>query len=202
GSNGTDPTWGTNLTAITPSTAGDSASITGNFISCSCTSSWATFSGTFAIPTSCKNLVVVIFGNNQLSTSDAISAAEVDLFEGATVRDWTPRSYRQELQYCQRYFGKTFSVDTAPAQNAGTDIGECGLSVWNGGTALTYLWERYWFSVSMRAAPTVTFYNPSASNGKVRNVTTSTDIANSPTADNLTEQGFNISHSVTNTETT
>src|SRR6185295_5836395 len=159
GSNGTDPTWGTNLTAITPSTAGDSASITGNFISCSCTSSWATFSGTFAIPTSCKNLVVVIFGNNQLSTSDAISAAEVDLCEGVTIRDWTPRQYGDELAMCQRYYFKTFSVDTAPAQNVGTATGEYRLGCWFGPiSTVTFNWPRLLFPVWMRGTPTVTFY--------------------------------------------
>lgn len=171
GSNGTDPTWGTNLSAITPSTAGDSATISGNFLSCSCTSSWATFSGTFSVPSSSKNLVLVVFGNNQLGTTDTISLADVDLYEGSTTREWAPRPYQQELDLCQRFYVKSFAVDTAPAQNIGTGTSELRIRFQGTLASSVSFGIDYRFPVVMRVAPTGTTYNPSAASAEARNET-------------------------------
>lgn len=181
GSNGTDPTWGTNLAAIAPSTAGDNATISGNFLSCGCTSSWAAFSGTFSIPSDCKNLVIVIFGNNQLSTSDSISIADVDFYEGSTTREWAPRSYEQDLKLCQRFYQKTFAVDTAPAQNIGTGTGELRLRSQGNIGNIAHGFD-YRFAVAMRAAPTGTTYNPSAANAEARNETPGVDCSSTAIA--------------------
>jgi hypothetical protein len=74
---------------------------------------------------------------------------------------------QQELAACQRYFYKTFAQATTPAQNAGTTgciqvpqvvIGAANQSV----TSVR-------FPVTMRAAPTITIFNPSAANAQFRN---------------------------------
>jgi hypothetical protein len=80
---------------------------------------------------------------------------------GSTATSFDYRPYGTELALCQRYFCSSFSIGTAPAQNAGGGMIGKGA---NGATAEPILtWS---FPVSMRAAPTVTTYNPSAANNQ------------------------------------
>jgi hypothetical protein len=102
----------------------------------------------------------------------------VQLEVGSTATSFDYRPYGTELALCQRYFCSSFSIGTAPAQNAGGGMIGKGA---NGATAEPILcWQ---FPVSMRAAPTVTTYNPSAANNQwsagtaPRVVTSSTSFA-------------------------
>jgi hypothetical protein len=102
----------------------------------------------------------------------------VQLEKGSTATSFDYRPYTTELQLCQRYFCSSFSIGTAPAQNLGGGMIGKGA---NGATAEPILcWQ---FPVSMRAAPTVTTYNPSAANNQwstgtaPRVVTSSTSFA-------------------------
>ena len=102
----------------------------------------------------------------------------VQLEKGSTATSFDYRPYSAELAMCQRYFCSSFSIGTAPAQNLGGGMIGKGA---NGATAEPILcWQ---FPVSMRAAPTVTTYNPSAANNQwsagtaPRVVTSSTSFA-------------------------
>jgi hypothetical protein len=81
-----------------------------------------------------------------------------------------------DLLNAQRYYAKTFSQGTAPAQNAG--LAGC-LAVLAPNTAAGG-WGIFWeFPAAMRANPTVTTYNPAAANANWRDITTTTTV---PTA--------------------
>ncbi len=77
-----------------------------------------------------------------------------------------------ELPLCQRYLRKSFPQATAPAQNAGVagavttknPIAAGDPSVWVS------------FNPPMRAAPTITTYNPSATNANWRDITATADV--------------------------
>jgi hypothetical protein len=87
-----------------------------------------------------------------------------------------------ELNTCQRYYEKSFNYATAPAQNAGTGLGESYLSATAAGAASNRLPSVYW-NTRKRVAPTITLYNPSAANAQVRDATASADCSGStPTA--------------------
>ena len=79
---------------------------------------------------------------------------------GSVATPFERRDYGRELIMCQRYFCKTFNIGTAPASGAGQAgafFSNCGSS-----TASTAAYISTWyFPVSMRAAPTVTTFNPS-----------------------------------------
>jgi hypothetical protein len=68
------------------------------------------------------------------------------------------RPYQTELALCQRYFCKTYSLGDAPGAVTNTGaIYSVSVGTANGTTPGG--WD---FPVEMRAAPTVTFYNPSS----------------------------------------
>ena len=157
----TDPTLGANLVAIdTP-------------VSCSVTTAWQTFQFTGTLPTTSKNIMVMVWTDADFAANDTLSLAEAGLYLGTTLRSWTPRMLGQELSLCQRYYVKTFSVDVLPAQN--TDkLGMCLAMVGKAGASANVGW--YLFPVVMRTTPiTVTFFNPYAANAEARCVSAAAD---------------------------
>lgn len=83
-------------------------------------------------------------------------------------------SYSVELARCQRYYYKTFTQATAPAQNVGSNTGETYMMA--GKAAVSA--NRYYlaFPVVMALAPgTVTAYNPAAANAQARDIDAGAD---------------------------
>lgn len=192
GAAATDPTWGTNLSAITPNLTESTGTISGAGITCATTTSWQRFSATFTVPSSCKNLVVVIFTHNQPAANDELNIAEAGLYDGEQIMDWSPRPLQQELALCQRYYCKTFNVDTAPATNIGVNTGEFRFQAGKA-AATAELSPTVFFPVPMRQAPgTVTLYNPAAANAQVRDITGAVDCSASAVA-GATERGAYVS---------
>lgn len=192
GAGGTDPTWGANLTALAPG-AVDGGAVSGLGMSCVLTANWVRYSAVFTVPSNCKNLIAVIWSNGQLAANDELNITEVGLYDGQEIMDFTPRPLHQIIQSCERYYQKTFDVDTAPAQNAGVATG--ALRAMLGKAAATALAAQFqWkFRVPMRNASQVfTTYNPAAANAQVRQIGgTAADLTATATA-NPTANGVDI----------
>lgn len=189
GANSTDPTFGTNLAKVSPDTA-DNATIANSGLSCSVTTAWQKFGGTFTMPTDFKNLVLVAVTDSQFAAADNFGISEAGLYDGTEVRDWAERMQIAQSANCQRYFAKSFNMDTNPAQNAGIAGAERAHSV-AGAVASTMGIN---FPAMMRAAPSVlVFFNPSAANAFVRNTRLATD-ASATTAANAAEGGVDVNH--------
>ena len=101
-----------------------------------------------------------------------ISIGSVQLEEGATATPFEQRPPGIELTLCRRYFRKSFPMNVAPAQNAGTP-GALGYRASVTGAGLTGM--PVTFDPVMRSAPTMTFFNPAASNALWRNVSNASD---------------------------
>jgi hypothetical protein len=79
----------------------------------------------------------------------------VQLEKGATATSFDYRPYGTELILCQRYYVKTFPMSTVPANGVGYD------GVFYDETPSTVQpVAMFQFPVNMRAAPTITTYNP------------------------------------------
>lgn len=156
----TDPTLGTNLAVI------------GSPVSCSVTTGWQTFQFTGAFPTTSKNLLLLVWSNADVPVNDTLGVAEAGLHYGTQIISWSPRSLHREIELCRRYYFKSFPVDTAPAQNAGTT--ECPrFSAQKAGAVTNYIPD---FQLTLRTAtPTLTTYNPSAANAQARDVDAAAD---------------------------
>lgn len=189
GANGVDPTLGTNLAYLTPLAGGvDNCTAGANAFTCSVTTAWQRFGGVVAIPTNLRNLIVMIWTDTQFAAATSFSVSQVSVTDGYEYQEWVPLPYQTELDRVQRYYQKTFALDTAPAQNAGVGGALRGMVAIAGAvaTSSTMQWR---FPTPLRVAPvTTTFYNPSAANAFTRNVPAATDATATSAANTTADQ--------------
>jgi len=194
GASTVDPTWGTNLALIAPDTViQDTAatqSIRNSAVDCSVTTAWQVFGAIFTLPNNYKNLIPVIFTDSQFSINDILNVTECGLYDKPGPVDWEERPIDDQLEDCQRYFCKSFDMDTNPVQNAGLAGSVRGHVAVAGAVAAPDAFVR--FPVPMRAAPTLTYFNPSVANAFLRNVTAATDATATATG-TASQQGTDIS---------
>lgn len=195
GANGVDPTLGTNLAYIVPKAGvtGDNCTVNGNAADCALTAAWQRFGAVFDVPSTAKNLIVVVWSNAQVVATNGIAIAQASFTDGYEIQGWAPLDYNQEMSRVLRFYQKTFAIDTAPVQNAGVATG--ALRCILGKAAATALAAQFqWrYQVNLRAAATaLTTYNPAVANAQVRQIGgTATDLTATATA-NSTEQSVDI----------
>jgi hypothetical protein len=185
GADNVDPTLGTNLAFIaplgagtpgTPASGSDNVTAGANAASCAVTTSWQRFGFCVTLPTDFKNLIVMIWTDVGVVANVIHSIAQVSLTDGYDIQDWNPLPYAAELLRCQRYFCQTANVDqvlgaTALGVNTGEAKGIVGKAAAANGDMI--FWR---FPVEMRAAPTVTGFNPvTNSSAHIRQITQAVD---------------------------
>jgi len=172
-----EPTWGTNLVAISPDTSptGENGTISGVALTIASTANWVRSSAVFTIPLDAKNLCAVLYRDTIGGVSDSLGVAEIQMTQGTEIIDWRSPEFDTELARCQRYYCKTFAQGTVPVQNAGVNTGELKwVKVVAGATAGRMpTWN---FPRPMWKTPvTVTTYNPAVANAQVRDQTNAVD---------------------------
>lgn len=176
GASGVNPTWGTNLSAITPdaSPTGENGTINGSFLEITSTAGWVKSSAVWTVPTDCKNLVWVLIKDATGGTTDSVGIAECQMTQGPEIIDFIQPPLNEEFYKCERFFQKTFAAATVPAQNTGVNTGELKWTkVVAGATTGRAQWN---FRTRMWTTPaTVTFFNPAAANAQVRDQTNNVD---------------------------
>ena len=121
-----------------------------NFTTGTANSTWATAS-TISIPSGATSVV---------GTSGAtFYITGVQLEVGSSATGFEYRQYGQELALCQRYFAKSYDIETA----VGTAT-RSGYVNWNWQNLSNYGTVTVYLPVRMRAAPTSTNYNPDLTN--------------------------------------
>lgn len=190
GAASTDPTLGANLAYIAP-VAGitpDNGTVVGNAVNITVTSAaWQRFGGVFDVPAGAKNLIVMIWSDAQVTATNGIALSQISLTDGGAVQDWAPLAVSEELLRAQRYYCKSFNVDTLPATAVAIDAVRGHVSV--AGAVAGVLGVR--FPVPLRTAPTMTFFNPAAANAFARNTTAGTD-ATATAGANIGDQGSDV----------
>lgn len=186
---GTDPTFGTNLAKITPVTA-DNTTIANDGLDCAVTTTFQRFGGTFTLPADFKNLVLVIFSDNDMAAADSISIGQVSLTGDDQFKIWVDPPISSQLLECQRFYVKSFGLLVAPAQSAGLSSAVRGHVSVAGATANQPIGYR-WPVLLRTGAPVVTFYNPSAANAFARNTSVGADSTATATA-NMNGVGMDI----------
>jgi hypothetical protein len=91
---------------------------------------------------------------------------------------------------CERFFEKSFSRGTAPAQNAGGGLGELVWPASLAGTSVNRS-QTVIFRTPKRTTPTMTGYNPNAANAQARDIFTPADCTSTTFTSNA-EVGFRV----------
>jgi len=152
------------------------------------TSTVTRYSASISIPAAATTGIEIVFTVGA-QTSGTWTIGDVQLEAGSSATAFERRSFGQELALCQRYYQKTFAIDTAPAQNIGRD-GALETYAVRAATA-SGLSSYFRFSVPMRVTPTMTYFNPSAANSQARNLDTSSDCSSTGT-DNMNQIGGKV----------
>ena len=105
------------------------------------------------------------------TVADLAYLADFQIVPGPVATPIQRRSFAEDLLRCQRFYCKTFAYETIPAQNAGVNNALQARA--NGDADWSVIWE---FPVTMRTAPTITKYNPSATNSDGRNISDGADV--------------------------
>lgn len=179
GASGTDPTLGTNLAYIAPKSGvtPDNATVNGNAVDCSVTTSWQRFGAVFDVPANCKNLVVSFWTSALPTATNGFSVAQASLTDGYELQDWAPPSFSEEIDRVKRFYNKSFILDTLPAQNVGVNLGEIRAIAGKAGAVANSGFIPINYPVPMRATPTTNVvYNPAAANALARNITGAADM--------------------------
>lgn len=124
------------------------------------------------------------------STSNFFRLTGVRMELGPIATPYSYVSIPDELARCKRYYQKSFSYGIAPVQNSGNGAGMFTFPS-SVGASTGFVTTTSSLHVSMRAIPTYTFYNPSATNAQVRNVALSTDCTGT-VIQNASEKHFSI----------
>lgn len=160
----------------------------------SITTSWSKYQSIFNVASisgktlgSNDNLEISFRMDDTVQTLDI---AQVQVEEGSVATNFERRTFADELKLCQRYYEKSFALETAPAQNVGVATGET--TPMAGKAAATAQFGDISFKTSKRAVPaTITTYNPAAANAQVRDITASVDCSAVATA-NASIRGFRV----------
>lgn len=118
--------------------------------------------GDFSLPveisSGLKNIGILIWTQDQLTSGQELSISEPILSPVGVPQRYAPPDYGAELAACQRRFCKTFPLATAPADNAGFNGSLPGQSI-----ASSIDPEVNWrFPVTMGKTPTVALFNPTS----------------------------------------
>lgn len=123
-------------------------------------------------------------------SNDWVRITNVKLEVGTTPTIWEPTPLDFTERVCEAYYRKSFLAATTPAQNVGSGTGEYRFPATVAGANANRL-GTIQFGSKMRAAPTITLFNPNAANAQVRDQTAGADCSASA-AGNISDRGFEI----------
>lgn len=130
------------------------------------------FTVSVALGSSFNNLIIFMWTEGTAAQNVTLDFGKVKLERGSSATTFVQPEFTDELNRCRRFWYQTFEYGTVPAQNAGK-LG-CVTSTSVGGGGNMQIPTR--FPVNMRTSPTITTYNPSASNANVRDFSGGTDV--------------------------
>jgi hypothetical protein len=143
--------------------------------------------GLWQIPSDAQNLIFMIWNDQNMNSSSLatfLAVSQPSLTVGEAIQEWRCLSMAAEIARSQRFLSSSFSPTSPTGAGARQLAGLAGSVrgyVNAGGTASGQILPIR-FPVEMRAAPTITLYNPSAANAFVRNTQEATDATASATA--------------------
>lgn len=167
------------------------------------TTSWARYTITAAVDTaSTKNIIVFIWSDvTDTTAGDFLYVTDVQLEFGSVATKFTTNAgtFNGELRVCERYYCKSFHLGTTPANNQGS--GQEGYFFKS--TFGNDYSQPIQFPSRMRAAPTITLYNPGSGTANAWPTYDTAGIVSTGdtgvVAGNINERSFRVSKSSSTT---
>lgn len=155
------------------------------------TTSWQRFQATGTL-SAAMNQYGLAFSYGPVGTAGAddnvyITGIQLEIGTVATPFEYLPLAVEQEIM--ERYFEKSFQAATVPAQNVGAATGESVGMAGKAGAAAEFIYVP--FKTRKRASPTVSTFNPAATNGQIRDESAGADCS-AGALSMLQETGTNI----------
>lgn len=207
---GVDPAWGTNLTVIAPdaSPSGENCTVGASWASItSVSATWQRSSAVFTIPSTAKNLVVVLFSDATGGATDRLAISEFQLTQGPDIVDWVQPHFGLELLKCQRFFCKSFPYAVVPAASLSEATAGSGctgiLGKSGSGTALGSAITIQFPVQLWKSPPNITLFTPIGAGAVVYRITGTTPAVQGATtvrSNSNTDRGFVVT--ATNEATT
>lgn len=177
--NGSDPTWGSHVAVV--GTATNQSVLT----------TWSNFTYTVAAPSNALNLICAIWTNadNSFTSPDVLSFTEAGLFvSSGAVTPWMPRLLSDETVACERFYRKSYDVDTAPQTSTFAGMFSFGA----GGDTAGIIYGTILFP-TMAATPNVVAYDDAGNANKLRKVFSGGSNATNNLAFTGTSSGISVS---------
>jgi len=176
----------------------EAASNYANFV---LTTAWQKFTATLQISsvsgkmfgTNKDDSLMMVFGF-PINSAYTIDIAQVQLCAGDVALPFQPRSFAEELMLCQRYYEKSYNIDTPPG--TATDTGSIYGETENGAPEAPHL-DTIKFGVRKRSTPTVIIYGTGGTPNAVNDETADRSIG----AGNFampSEMGFRMNYTLQN----
>ena len=122
--------------------------------------SWTYYSGSITLPSNVTNGMNCTIQRGDASTGPATGRVTgIQLELGSVATPFERRPIGQEIVLCERYFQKSYDLNTAPGTVTST-----GYINWNWGNMMAYATATVYPRVRMRTSPTMTNYNHTVAN--------------------------------------
>ena len=108
-----------------------------------------------AVPSGCANLIVVFHTDATCVQNTTLDFTNIRLAEGTIAVPYVHEPFAVAVARCQRFFEKTFALETAPAEGVGT----IGALIGYGIAGATDPWVNWQFKVEKRTTPVIALYN-------------------------------------------
>lgn len=123
---------------------------------------------------SMNNLMVFVWTENVTAQNATLDFARMQIEPGVDASEFETLPRDVQMMHCQRYYQKTFSPGTAPAQGVEPVTAESFMQVVGASTA--FAGHMVHLRAPMRTNTyTLTTYNPSSANAEIRNLTAGAD---------------------------
>jgi hypothetical protein len=158
--------------------SGGSTAVRTAFGTVSVTTSWQRFSVTATLPSvsgktigTSSYLHVLFFGPGETVQTMDIWGVQVEAGSTATPFQTATGRIQGELAACQRYFQKSYNQSVAPATNT---VNGAIFATTSGASFAVFVNPR--FPVTMRTAPTMTYYSTDGTINTIRNHSAGTNV--------------------------
>lgn len=133
-------------------------------------STWTDLTVTGTVSASANNVALFVWTDSAEAQNVTLDITQVGLYLANTQQPWQPEPVAKELAACQRFYSKSYLIDTKPA-SSGTNA---TLVTGAGSGSTTYHFSGT-YHVKLIASPTLTLYDGAGNANKFTNVTLGTN---------------------------